>query len=324
MPAASVSKHGSPTSCTVHAEAPSWQVAQLSLSDPYHGQETVAKLCARFVSHLFAYSNVHSQPVAPATPSTRIPRLDHFIAYALHRTRLHTCVAFAALYFLQRLKARFPAAKGTSGRRLFISAYMVASKVICDDTYSNRSWCIVSQGIFTLREINQMECEMCSYLEWQLTLDPIALRSFELMVRHDFAGTGPYPLIARPLPWRSACSLMDRMPAPHTLTTVYPSPRPSTPSDSLSISTAPMPSTSAFLPMPPELAYADVKAVAYAKPTTIVTSGEGLTAGGGSSLPYPKSAELSTPIAAAALTAAHLPKFKVDGDRFAFAVWTTW
>ena len=61
-----------------------------------------------------------------------------------HRTRLHSSVTFAALYLLQRLKARFPAARGSSGHRLFISAFMIASKVICDDTYSNKSWSILT------------------------------------------------------------------------------------------------------------------------------------------------------------------------------------
>ena len=66
------------------------------------------------------------------------PRLDHFIAYALCHMRFHTSVTFAALYLLQRLKARFPAAKGSSGHWLFISAFMLPSKIICDDTYSLR------------------------------------------------------------------------------------------------------------------------------------------------------------------------------------------
>jgi hypothetical protein len=48
---------------------------------------------------------------------------------------------------------------------------MLASKIICDDTYSNKSWCIVGQGMFALRQINQMERGMCSYLEWQLNVD---------------------------------------------------------------------------------------------------------------------------------------------------------
>ncbi|ETW74966.1 hypothetical protein HETIRDRAFT_242837, partial [Heterobasidion irregulare TC 32-1] len=150
---------------------------------PYHGNEHVAKLSARFVSHLFACPDA---PLPISAASTPTPRLDHFIAYALHRTRLHTAVTFASLYLLQRLKARFPAAKGSSGHRLFISAFMIASKIICDDTYSNKSWCIVGQGMFALREINQMEREMCSYLEWQLNVEPSILRDFEAQVRRDF------------------------------------------------------------------------------------------------------------------------------------------
>jgi hypothetical protein len=70
---------------------------------------------------------------------------------------------------------------------LFISAFMIASKVVCDDTYSNKSWCVVGQGMFSLKEINQMEREMCSYLEWKLNFDPSELAQFEHKVRKDFA-----------------------------------------------------------------------------------------------------------------------------------------
>jgi hypothetical protein len=62
------------------------------------------------------------------------PTVGPLLAYALHHTRLHPLVTFAALYLLQRLKARFPAAKSFS-------------KIICNNTYSNKSWCIVGQGM---------------------------------------------------------------------------------------------------------------------------------------------------------------------------------
>ncbi len=142
-----------------------------------------AKLCAHFVSHLFASPDVPPPP-APAVPpsTTQTPQLEHFIAYALHRMRLHTSVTFAALYLLQCLKAHFPVAKGSSSHWLIISAFMLAPKIIYDDTYSNKSWCIVGQGMFALWEINQMEREMCSYLEWQLSVDPSTLRDFQAHV----------------------------------------------------------------------------------------------------------------------------------------------
>jgi hypothetical protein len=75
---------------------------------------------------------------------------------------------------------------------------MLASKVICDDTYSNKSWSIVAQGMFQLREINQMEREMCQYLEWELNVDPVTLHEFEEMIRKDFVGPGPYPTYILP------------------------------------------------------------------------------------------------------------------------------
>jgi Cyclin, N-terminal domain len=162
-------------------------------SDPYHRQELSAKLCARFVSHLFAYPDMPPPPALPSTIQTL--RLDHFIAYALHCTQLHSSVTFATLYLLQRLKACLPAAKGSSGHHLFISAFMLSSKIICDDTYTNKLWCIVSRGMFTLPEINQMEREMCSYLDWQFNVDPTTLHDFQARVQLDFTYPGPYPLM---------------------------------------------------------------------------------------------------------------------------------
>jgi hypothetical protein len=76
--------------------------------------------------------------------------------------------------------------QGSSGHRLFISVFMIASKVICDDTYSNKSWSIVGHGMFQLREINQMEHEMCQYLDRELNIELSTLKEFEDMVHKDF------------------------------------------------------------------------------------------------------------------------------------------
>jgi len=160
----------------------------LARSDPFYGHEAIARLSARFITHLFAC------PELPPVATHQNARLPHFIAYALHRTKLHQCVSIAALVLLQRLKARFPTARGSSGHRLYISAFMIASKVICDDTYSNKSWGIVAQGMFSLREVNQMEREMCGYLEWELNVDNAMMTMFEQRLRKDFASPeGPYP-----------------------------------------------------------------------------------------------------------------------------------
>ncbi|KAG5647096.1 hypothetical protein DXG03_001467 [Asterophora parasitica] len=161
-------------------------------TDPLFGMGEVAQLAARFITHLFDCPEVPPGTLpGAARPQSTLP---NFIAYGLHRTKLHPACTFAALILLQRLKARFPTARGSSGHRLFISAFMIASKVICDDTYSNKSWAIVAQAMFSLREINQMEREMCNYLEWELSVDSEILATFEARLREDFRlPNGPYP-----------------------------------------------------------------------------------------------------------------------------------
>ena len=54
-------------------------------------------------SRISACSSTHPQAKLPIS-----------IAYALHRTKLHQAVTFTALILLQRLKARFPTASGSS------------------------------------------------------------------------------------------------------------------------------------------------------------------------------------------------------------------
>ncbi|KAF5380354.1 hypothetical protein D9615_004697 [Tricholomella constricta] len=193
-------------------------------SDPFYGHGEIAQLSARFITHLFDCPDV-----APGTPATKPQSpLPNFIAYGLHRTKLHPSVTFASLILLQRLKARFPTARGSSGHRLFISAFMIASKVICDDTYSNKSWGIVAQGMFSLREINQMEREMCNYLEWELSVDNSILTTFETRLREDFQSpSGPYPsyplsMVSKRAARAAASTSATPVPEPNDTTSAIP------------------------------------------------------------------------------------------------------
>ena len=160
-------------------------------ADRYYGHRETAELCQRFIRALFACPD--RPPPSTTSRSSPTPPLAQFIAYALHRTRLHTSVTFTALFLLSRLKSRFPAARGSSGHRLFLSAFMIASKIVCDDTYSNKSWTVVGQGMFSLREISQMEREMCVYLEWNLSVDSKDLGEFEKKIRREYVKDGPCP-----------------------------------------------------------------------------------------------------------------------------------
>ena len=131
--------HQNPQSTAVSV---SWQQP-----DPFYGHKHTLCLCAEFITHLFAC------PELPPSSSGSTVKLLYFI-YTLHRTkRLPSVITFVALVFRQHLKARFPTAWESSGHRLFISAFL-ASKVIHNDTYPNKSWSIVVWGMVQLREIN--------------------------------------------------------------------------------------------------------------------------------------------------------------------------
>ncbi|KAG8710066.1 hypothetical protein FRC08_017665 [Ceratobasidium sp. 394] len=116
---------------------------------------------------------------------------------------------------------------------------MITSKVICDDTYSNKSWCVVGQGMFILREVNQMEREMCGYLEWVLSVKPEDLRHFEAVVRKEYGSASPTPApVAVPIP-RQPAELRKQPMADHANANPYPSPVSTPPSPSHSNSTSP-------------------------------------------------------------------------------------
>ncbi|KAG2352586.1 hypothetical protein BDR07DRAFT_1565431, partial [Suillus spraguei] len=81
-----------------------------------------SRLCVWSITHLFP-----SPEYRPLSSNSQV-KLPHFIAYALHRTKLHTSVTFAAL--IPKTSARSPTARGSSSHHIFVSAFMLASKVI--------------------------------------------------------------------------------------------------------------------------------------------------------------------------------------------------
>lgn len=91
---------------------------------------------------------------------------------------------------------------------------MIASKVICEDSYSNKSWAIVAQGMFTLQEINQMEREMCHHLDWELIVNNSTLRNLEATVKRDFSSRSQVSYPSYSLQMVSKCASASAAPIP--------------------------------------------------------------------------------------------------------------
>ena len=108
------------------------------------------------------------------------------------------------------------------------------------------------------QEINQMEREMCSYLEWQLNVELSALKELESMVRKDFKGLGPY-LAHYPLPVPSSGPFAHLKPSTNTIPAAIPSFSPGAPpsppsaksSRQSSVKSYPTPTDVPQLPSPP-------------------------------------------------------------------------
>jgi len=128
-------------------------------SYPLYGYEETAKICARFIRHVFncppdsiqpcksiAQSVCRSTLSLPFLFTVSINRkppestntLLKFIAYAFHRARLPPYVTYHSLFLLPRLKYRYRAASYAFGHRLFLTSYMLPSKVTCNNTLSNK------------------------------------------------------------------------------------------------------------------------------------------------------------------------------------------
>ncbi|KAJ7178767.1 hypothetical protein C8R43DRAFT_1189309 [Mycena crocata] len=112
--------------------------------------------------------------------------LPYFIAYVVHYGELDEITVYASLVLLQRLEDRLPEFHRSSGRRLFLCAYMLASKLLWDGAYTTRSWRLLGQRLYTVEEINRTERLMCIRLEWVLSFNRADIETCTASVTQAF------------------------------------------------------------------------------------------------------------------------------------------
>jgi hypothetical protein len=165
-----------------------------------------ANLCGRFIQHHFPpqYGTVH--------PSLET-HLSTYITSVLLSAPFNDTILFGALYLLFRLRARLAATMPnlpSSGRRLFLTALILSTKILCERTFRMEKWVRISGGAFPQAELIKMERQMIAALDWDLHIDLDCLVRFGRDVKAMFSGPGPYRDALLPVPKTSQLSNLTR------------------------------------------------------------------------------------------------------------------
>ena len=67
---------------------------------------------------------------------------------------------------------------------MILASLIVASKYLFDDTYDNKAWAQVSQGLFSIGEVNRMEIELLKFLDYQLVFQENEWLEFVAEIDH--------------------------------------------------------------------------------------------------------------------------------------------
>ncbi|ORX79703.1 hypothetical protein K493DRAFT_321007 [Basidiobolus meristosporus CBS 931.73] len=130
-------------------------------------------LVADMVTNLWSFRDApQSRTQSPQAQSRRMEMIE-FVQRLLIFTDAPSTVVFVGLNYLYRLRTsgiftEDPACG--SEYRVLVVALLVASKYIEDQSYSNQSWSEVSG--FDAEEVNLMEREFLTELDWNLWISP--------------------------------------------------------------------------------------------------------------------------------------------------------
>lgn len=105
--------------------------------------------------------------------------IHDYLSRMMRLAKINRETLLAALLYLEALLAKHPGLQINPGNsnRLLIVAAMVSSKLWNDVPFSNRFWSEIS-GTYTLQEMNRLECELLTFLDFELAIDPELFASY--------------------------------------------------------------------------------------------------------------------------------------------------
>ncbi|KAH8926268.1 hypothetical protein BT69DRAFT_1348165 [Atractiella rhizophila] len=103
------------------------------------------------------------------------PRISTWMSHLLYRTSIPNSYVFFAIHLLLRLSRSHHAKQGGPPplfhHRLLLSALILSTSYLKDNSFSSRSWREASMSFWTIPQIDGMQLELLQALNWRLRLE---------------------------------------------------------------------------------------------------------------------------------------------------------
>lgn len=118
-------------------------------------------------------------PSPPTTPGKyetekKPVSLKSFIINLIRYSNVQVPTLMATLVYLNRLKQILPSDQiygiETTHHRIFVGCLILTAKYINDSSPLNKHWARYSSGLLSVKELNVIEVEVLSYLDWDLNI----------------------------------------------------------------------------------------------------------------------------------------------------------
>lgn len=140
--------------------------------------EPIASSCSKLMAELFSLRN----------DTFLQENLALYIACAMYQSQLDSSAVLSAMTLLARYTVCQPikAPLYTSDLySLFITSYMLASKILYDKRSRLTFWEVVGRRRYSCQHLVRMERDFCTVVNWNLRIDLVNYRSFQVLVDHD-------------------------------------------------------------------------------------------------------------------------------------------
>ncbi|CAG8445071.1 10719_t:CDS:2 [Ambispora leptoticha] len=110
-----------------------------------------------------------------------LPNLLHFIKDITIKSKVSKMTMVVGLIYVHRLKRTLPAtARGDfdTPYKIFLSAILVASKYLSDHSLQNRNIADITNGLYSVKDVNTMERSFLGLLKYDLWVDVDEVKNF--------------------------------------------------------------------------------------------------------------------------------------------------